>query len=271
MPDELKDTEVKETENVEIDGEQYQVNTLKSGTIEIEIPEDLDEAGREEFVSAIREKSKTVGSYYKKLAELNQEKQNPAWLKFKEAYEKGEIDQNDTPPEGKTTETPADDQLKEKKLWEDLGLENAEDLQDYIIDHPIEYARALEARHRRSIQSTVAEELAKRQQESDQKAAEVALEMRITDAGHDPKEVKAYAKFTGIPFGERAFQLYQAERAPKTDPAIEARLKAQEEQVTFTNRGSRNATTQTNTDVKQLSPEQLAARKEHFMKQARGY
>lgn len=255
--------EPEQIEQVEYDGEQYAIAKRADGKIEIEIPPDLDEAGQDKFVAAIAEKSKTVGSYYKKLKELNLEKQDPAWIAFKEAYDKGEI--KDEEPK---SEEPAADQLKEKEIWEELGLESADMLDDWIVDHPVEWARKLEERQRQAASATIAEEMNRRDAEARRIAEEMALEHRIKDLGLEPKEIRAYARFNNMPYGERALELYRMEHAPKKDPVIEERIKAQREQITFIDRGTRSAVTRNNLDehdLRGLTREQIEARKKYYM------
>lgn len=270
---EILEDEIKETEEVEHDGETYQVATLNDGKLVIEVPKGLDDEGTEQFVSAIQEKSKTVGSYYKKLQELKQEQQNPAWIKFKQAYDNGEIKDEDTPNKEKTAGEPAENQPKEEPIWKYLGLNGEDELEDYVADYPLEYAKALEKRAKEAIATNVQAELAKRDADTNRLAAEIAMESAIKSAGHDPAEVRAYAKFNSMPYGERAYELYRLEHAPKIDPVIEARIKAQREQVTFIDRGTRSRVYQNDldtTDLRSLSREQLEARRKHFASLASG-
>lgn len=271
---EIRESDIKETEEVEHNGETYQVATLTDGKLVIEVPKGLDEEEAEKFVSAIQEKSKTVGSYYKKLQELRQEQQNPAWIKFKEAYEKGELTDEDTPAKEKTAGEPAENQPTEEPIWKYLGLKSEDDLEDYIADYPLKYAKALEQRSKEAVAANVQAELKRAEDEVNRKAAEIALESTIKGAGHDPAEVRAYARFNSMPYGERAYELYRLEHAPKVDPVIEARIKAQREQVTFIDRGTRSRVFQSDldtTDLRSLTREQLEARRKHFTSLATGH
>jgi hypothetical protein len=257
---------VTETEQIDVDEKPVTVNTLSNGKIEVEVPEGLTPEAREKFISDVKEKSKTVGSYYRKLEELNVEKQDPAWIAFKEAYERGE--------DSTKAADPAVAQPTEKTLLEELGLTSKEQLTDYIVDNSFDYAEAIDRRAKEAAKRVTTETMEQDRVNGIRRAAELKLETEITTAGFDPKEVKAYARFLGsAEVTPAVFEAYRLKHAPKTDPVVQARLKAHEDQVQYIDIGSgRNNLRAGKLDQKafeKLSDDDLAKTKTQLMDIAR--
>lgn len=262
--DQERTDQVTETEQIEIDGQPVTVNTLESGVIEVPVPEGLTQEARDKFIADVKEKSKTVGSYYRKLQELNVQQSDPAWIAFKQAYEQGTEDKKEAKQ--------AVEQPKVTALWEDLGLDGPETLADYIVDHPDAYAQVVERRAQEASRKAMVEEMA-RQLEANQKIiSEGELERQIREAGLDPKEVRAYAAYLKAPFSAQVFEAYRLRHAPKTDPVVQARLQAQEDQIQFVDCGTGRSSLRTGTITKerlaQLSRDDLRKVKELLMEQA---
>lgn len=263
MEKETNDT-IAETEQLEIDGQIVTVNTLESGTIEVPVPDGLDPAARDQFIADVKEKSKTVGAYYRKLQELNSRLEDPEWQKFKE----GQHAQN----ESANAPDPAESQPKDTALWEDLGLARPGDLADFVVDHPDEYATVVERRAREASRKTLAEEMARQREMTAQVVTESELERQIRDAGMDPKEVRSYAAYLKAPFSAQIFEAYRLRHAPKSDPVVQARLSAQADQVQWidssTGRDPIRPETITKDRLSQISTDDLRRVKERLMKLA---
>lgn len=215
-----------ETETLNVNGKDVTIERSSDDTIEVKLPEGLDEAEKAEFINKVETGSRLVGSYYRKLQETNEK------LKSLEEREKSLEEREKAlaaKPSPKTGEI--------EPVWKRLGLDSEESEEDFAIDNPAKYQKALTAYLKDTAMQEALREIEQRETKTKAEMQEQVLAQRITAAGADPQDVKAFARYYGMPFGEKAFELYSKQNALKTDPVIDAQINAQRRQVKWIDPG----------------------------------
>lgn len=218
-------TETVETEQITVDGLNVTIERNPDNTIQVRLPEGLDEAKKADFVKQVETGSKLVGSWYRKNQEANEREKALA------EREKAIEEREKALSEGKTTQD-------DIPLWKKLGLESEEDVEEYAIDNPAKYAKALHDHTIALARAEARKEFELQDQRTRQNMQAQALSQRIAQAGADPKDVEAFAKHYGMPFGEGAFELYAKHNSLKYDPIIDAKMKAQSKQINWIEPGN---------------------------------
>ncbi|MCB5259331.1 MAG: hypothetical protein LHW48_02505 [Candidatus Cloacimonetes bacterium] len=221
-----------ETEKLTVDGKDVTIERSVDNAIEVKLPEGLDDAEKAEFIKKVETGSKLVGSYYRKLQETNER------IKSLEEREKA-LDER----EKKLTAKTSTDTGEIDPVWKRLGLRSEEDEEDFAIDNPAKYQKALADYLKATARQEALLELEQRERKTRAELQEQLLAQRITAAGADPQDVKAFANYYDIPFGEKAFELYSKQNSLKTDPIIDAQIKAQRKQVRWIDPGDRTSVT----------------------------
>lgn len=223
------ETKPVETETLTVDGKDVTIERSGDDTIEVKLPEGLDNAEKAEFIKKVETGSKLVGTYYRKLQETNEKLQS---LEAREkALEEREKALGTNPTSNSTGEI--------DPVWKRLGLESEADEEDFAIDNPAKYQKALASYLKETARQEALKEIEQRDTKTKQELQEQVLSQRITAAGADPQDVKAFAKYYDIPFGEKAFELYARQNSLKTDPIIDAQIEAQRKQVRWIEPGTR--------------------------------
>lgn len=217
-------------EVININGMDFSITPQDGEPPKVELPPEFSELSQEEkdkLYPKIQEGSKTIGTYYKKLAETNSKsKQLTEWeenLKKREAALK-------TGGDG------AEADRKEEEitpLWKKLGLTSEDQEEDYMLENTAKYNKALREHMREVAQHEVKKGLGDVETRVRQEARLSILNNRIAEAGVDPAEVAAFAKETGMPYSEKAFDVYVRYHSIKVNPIVDATIKAQEKQIQF--------------------------------------
>jgi len=223
------ETKPVETETLTVDGKDVTIERSGDDTIEVKLPEGLDNAEKAEFIKKVETGSKLVGTYYRKLQETNEKLQS---IEAREkALEEREKALGTNPTSNSTGEI--------DPVWKRLGLESEADEEDFAIDNPAKYQKALASYLKETARQEALKEIEQRDTKTKQELQEQVLSQRITAAGADPQDVKAFAKYYDIPFGEKAFELYAKHHSLKTDPIIDAQIEAQRKQVRWIEPGEK--------------------------------
>jgi len=253
-----------ETEEIKVDDHDVKVEQLPDGSIQVFIPDSIQGEAREDLIKAITPKSKVISSYYRKHQLLNQDKE--AFEKYAADFKEGKI--TDEP---KAPDQPA--QAGDDPIWKTLGLKSEDELTDFIVDHPKEFADAQREQIRKEVLAATKADHEKLKAELEQGQTIKALETTITSAGYQPQDVKAFAKFHEMPFGEKAFELYRLKYADKSDPVVQARLASQAKQVTYidtSQRSIRPSTINDANDIKNLADDDLTIVTQQLIDRASG-
>ncbi len=222
------ETKPVETETLTVDGKDVTIERSGDDTIEVKLPEGLDNAEKAEFIKKVETGSKLVGTYYRKLQETNEK------LQSIEAREKA-LEEREKALGTKTSP----DTGEIDPVWKRLGLESEDDEEDFAVDNPVKYRKALADYLKQTARQEALKEIEQRDTKTKQELQEQVLSQRITAAGADPQDVKAFAKYYDIPFGEKAFELYARQNSLKTDPIIDAQIEAQRKQVRWIEPGEK--------------------------------
>lgn len=222
------ETKPVETETLTVDGKDVTIEKSSDDTIEVKLPEGLDNAEKAEFIKKVETGSKLVGSYYRKLQETNE--------KLKSLEEREKLLEEREKALGTKT---SPDTGEIDPVWKRLGLESEADEEDFAADNHVKYQKALAAYLKDTAKAEAIKELEQRETQSKAEFQEQILTQRITAAGADPQDVKAFAKYYGLQFGERAFELYAKHHSLKADPIIDAQIEAQRMQVRWIEPGTR--------------------------------
>lgn len=223
------ETKPVETETLTVDGKDVTIERSGDDTIEVKLPEGLDPAEKAEFIKKVETGSKLVGSYYRKLQETNEK------LQSLEAREKA-LEEREKALGTKTSPDTGDID----PVWKRLGLESEDDEEDFAVDNPAKYRKALADYLKQTARQEALKEIEQRDTKTKQELQEQVLSQRITAAGADPQDVKAFAKYYDIPFGEKAFELYAKHNSLKTDPIVDAKIEAQRKQVRWIDSGTQH-------------------------------
>lgn len=225
----MNDTERQpvETEEIVVNDTPVIVEQSVNDTITVKIPSDLSDEAKEELRKSIEE-----GNVSKIVAAWNRKNQ----LKNEELREIERIKAELTAPP-KHEEKPKQAESAHEPLWKKLGLQSEVDLEDWAIDHPVEYQRAVAqdttdqhlAAHKAKLDAEMEARLTLLRAEQSRQA----VQQSITQSGHDPLEVEAFARMYGISDLGKAFTLYQRTHADKTDPVLRAQKEAQSKQINF--------------------------------------
>lgn len=222
------ETKPVETETLTVDGKDVTIEKSSNDTIEVKLPEGLDPAEKAEFIQKVETGSKLVGSYYRKLQETNEKLKS---LEEREKLLKEREKALGTTPTSKSTG-------EIEPVWKRLGLGSEEDEEDFAADNLAKYQKALAEYLKETARQEALKEIEQRENQSKAEFQEQVLSQRITAAGADPQDVKAFAKYYGLQFGDKAFELYAKHHSLKTDPIIDAQIEAQRKQVRWIDSGT---------------------------------
>lgn len=246
-----------ETEEIETDTGIVTVNELSSGEIRVTIPEGLSEEQKTSLMKDLETRGRVLPAYYAKLNALNKERAELERMKADLAAGSDTTDTKDTGDPGKNQDEPM-------TVWEILGLQDEDALDDFRVEFPQRYEKAV----REAAAKQARAEVRKEMEEQAQSAALTRLEDSIRADGYDPLEVKAYASYLGAPFSEKVYTAYRLHHGEKTDPVLQARLSAQQKQVSFIEGPARRTPFRAGqVDAKTLrnmSDEELAAYRRHL-------
>ena len=213
-----------ETETLEIDGKQVEARLDKdTNTITIARPEGMTDDEFTQFQKDISEGTKLAPLYYGKLNDLNRRKAELDAETLKVKAEK------EAAPATPDPITPADI----KPLWQELGLESEDDLEDYAADNPGKFMAAATAHATQSARAEAMKSIADMTEKTSAAQKMQTLENQIRSAGHDPDEVIAFARQNQMPFGDSAYEYYCMVHADKVNPIIEAQIQAQKAHINY--------------------------------------
>ena len=246
-----------EPEVIVIDGLNVEITPKEDGIPAVKLPAEFDEMTDEQknaFRGRVEEGSKTIGTYYRKLKETNEKQKSLS--EWEEDLKKRE-------ERLKSGGSPAKSEVRTDEvepLWKRLGLKSEDDEEDYMVDNPAAYQKALRQYLADQAKAEVRKSLQDIEQKTRLEAQEQILTSQIRAAGVDPAEVMAFAKEFNMPYSEKAFQVYVRYHSIKTDPIADATIKSQQKQIHYIEpSGNRNLESlihkmQTNPDA--LTPEE---------------
>lgn len=211
-----------ETETISVQGKDVTIEKALDNTIAVRLPEGLDPDEKDKFIRSVEEGSKLVGAWYRKNQEANEKERTLAEREAQLAEREKALST------GKTNPEPAEEIMP---IWKRLGLKSEADEDDYAIDNPAKYQKAMREFLQEEARITARKEYEAISAKTQQLTQDQHLERRIKEAGADPENVKAFAQYYNMPYSDKAFDLYARQHALKTDPIIDAQLEAQRKQV----------------------------------------
>lgn len=249
-----------EPEVLVIDGLNVEITPKEDGIPAVKLPNEFDAMTDEQknaFKEKVSEGSKTIGTYYRKLKETNEKQKSLSeWeedLKKREERLKSGGKLESETRESKTDEI--------DPLWKRLGLKSEAEEEDYMIDHPVEYQKALRNYLSDQAKVEVQRSLQDFEQRTRLQAQETILTSQIKAAGVDPAEVMAFAKEFNMPYSAKTFDVYTRYHSIKTDPLADATIKSQQKQIHYIEpSGSRNVESlihKLKTDPDSLKPDEI--------------
>lgn len=241
-----------ETEEISVNDTPITIERQADDTLTVKLPEGLTDEAKETLRSTIEtgEVSNLVKAWHRKNQELNQAKAE--WEAIKAKLQE--------PPE--TKEQPKQDTKTPDPLWKQLGLESEADLDDYAVDHPAEYSKHIAqdttrrelAEYQRKLDEQLQTQLTKQKTEFEHKS----LIQSITAQGIDPLDIQAFAMSYGMPFSEKAFNLYQQLHRDKSNPVLMAQKEAQTKQINFIEQSHyRQKSNPTESELKSMTDAEL--------------
>jgi hypothetical protein len=243
-----------ETEEIQVKDTPIVIERQADDTLNIHLPEGLTDDEKAEYKTLIEtgEVSQLVKALHRKnqienekLAEIEKIKANLTAQPEPKEKQKQE------------PETP-------QPLWKQLGLESEADLEDYAVDNPVAYTKALAtattkqelAEYQRNLNTELETRLAKQEQEFAQKT----LIQSIQSQGFDPLEVQAFAQYHGMPLSQKALNLYAQVHRDKSNPVLAAVVEAQKKQINYVEQAHfRHKGNMTPEEVRNMSDEELAS------------
>ncbi|HPS39873.1 MAG TPA: hypothetical protein PL124_10705 [Candidatus Cloacimonadota bacterium] len=233
--------------------------TPDTNTLTVKLPEGLSEEERTKIKTSIEngEVGKLSAAYYKRLHEMN--KREEEWKAAVEAERQTKPDPAKDEPTPTGTEP----------IWKMLGLNAADEIQDFITDNADGLARYHEAvekqadqRHQQSLRAALAEQ--------EMKTRNMLLEQDLSHKGIDVAEARAFAKSYGMPFSEKSIGLYVQLHADKSNPVLAAQAAARNNQISFIEQSNYRFPTGTPSadELDKMSPEQQDAYLEEAKRRA---
>jgi hypothetical protein len=252
-----------ETEEIQVKDTPITIERQADDSLSIRLPEGLTDTEKAEYKELIEtgEASSLIKALHRK---------NQIWNEELAKIDKIKADLRQ--PEVKD-EKPKQDAPKPQALWQKLGLESEAEVDDYAVDNPAAYTKALAqetaqaelAEYQRKLDAKLEAQLTQQKEELSQKT----LIQTIKAQDIDPIDVQAFAQYNGMPFSEKAFNLYQQLHRDKSNPVLNAMVDAQKKQINYVEQANfRQKGDMSPEEVRNMSDSELEAYAKYQREQA---